>query len=212
MSGTSRADPNRAFRFYLASGTTVLLAPRPTELYSWGQGINSRGDVLGYSFNTGAAGTLQAIGVWRGSNFQTYFVEGIPEAPSRSDHLVWNERGLIVSTRSLGPLSDLSSYLISRPGVRFKIADLVVDGSLPVWTDISDINDRGDIVGNGSPSRFTYDTGFLLQRIADDDRSTDSIASKLAAGVRPAQPLPPTVARAVARVHAMMDRGGRSRE
>ena len=63
-----------------------------------------------------------------------------------------------------------------------------------------------------APSLFTVDSGFLLQRVADDDRATDSVATKPAAGARPAKPLPPTVAGAVARVHAMMDRGERSRE
>ena len=67
----------------------MLLAPRPTELYSWGQGINSRGDVLGYSFNTGAVGTLQAIGVWRGSKSSRLTSSRVfrkrPE--SRGDHL-----------------------------------------------------------------------------------------------------------------------------
>jgi hypothetical protein len=66
---------DRAFRFDPRSGVMTLLNPLPSEPDSWGQGINSRGDVLGYSF---VYGHLERIGVWRSGTFNTYFVEGGP--------------------------------------------------------------------------------------------------------------------------------------
>ena len=81
ISGTSsRQDGDRAFRYDPSSGSLTLLDPLPTEPDSWGQAINSRGDVLGYSF---VGGGLERIGVWRGTEFHTYFVEGTPAGSDR---------------------------------------------------------------------------------------------------------------------------------
>jgi hypothetical protein len=52
----------RAFRFSPFSGVTTQLNPLPSEPESEGLGINSRGDVLGYSFKNGG---IERIGVWR---------------------------------------------------------------------------------------------------------------------------------------------------
>ncbi len=162
ISGTSfRQGGARAFRYDPYSGSLTLLDPLPTEPDSWGQAINSRGDVLGYSF---VGGGLERIGVWRGTKFHTYFVEGTPEFPTISNRLRWNERGLIVITDT----TDLNSYLVPRPGVRLNLADLT-DGPLPVWTLILDINERGDLMGVGGESRDEISSVFLLQRVGPLD-------------------------------------------
>jgi hypothetical protein len=156
-------DSDRAFRFNPSSGKMTLLHPLPTEPWSYGQGINSRGDVLGYSF---VPGGLERIGVWRHGEFQTYFVEGTPEFPTISERLLWNEKGLIVITRTSS--TDLNSYLVPGPGVRLKLADLA--DRLPVWTLITDVNSRGDLVGVGGEAYFVGGDSFLLQRLdAKDD-------------------------------------------
>src|SRR5262249_14941706 len=98
IAGTS-GDPfvdARAFRFDPGTGNATLLDPLPTESLSWGIGINSRGDVLGYSF---VSAGLERIGVWdRGGNFTTYFVEGTVQFPTISNGLVFNDNNLIVIT------------------------------------------------------------------------------------------------------------------
>jgi hypothetical protein len=162
ISGTSdRLDNDRAFRYHPSSGRLPLLEPLPTETSSWGLGINRRGDVLGYSFIDGG---LERIGVWRGTKFRTYFVEGTLEFPTVSNRLLWNERGLIVITDVRAPESDLSSYLVPRRGVRLNLADLT-KGPLPAWTFIRDINNRGDLIGWGGEERDSATSFFLLRRV-----------------------------------------------
>lgn len=136
----------RGFRFQPPSGPTTLLEPLPTELDAWGLAINARSDVLGYSFNFISG--PERIGVWRNSRFHTYFVEGTPQFPTISNDLLWNARGLIVITDT----TDLNSYLVPGPGVRLNLADLA--DSLPPWTFILGVNNDGDLIGLGGPSRF----------------------------------------------------------
>jgi hypothetical protein len=171
VSGTlSRpAGPDRAFRLNPFSGKLTVLEPLPTEPDAWGQGINHRGDVLGYSFINGGR---ERIGVWHGTRFTTYFVEGIPEFPTISNKLLWNERGEIVITETFPSGGDPNSYLVPRRGVRLRLADIT--DRLPFfWTLIEDINERGDIVGSGGPDYFSVDGNFLLERIEKDHRSSD---------------------------------------
>src|SRR5262249_27393828 len=150
----------RAFRFDPSTGNATLLDPLPTESLSWGIGINSRGDVLGYSF---VSAGLERIGVWdRGGNFTTYFVEGTVQFPTISNGLVFNDNNLIVITNVSSPVSELgNSYLVPKPGVRLNLADLVED--LPVGGDlavISDMNERGSMIGSSS-----FGSSFLLERV-----------------------------------------------
>jgi hypothetical protein len=183
VSGTSdRPDSDRAFRYNPFSGRFTLLEPLPTEPDSWGQAINNRGHVLGYSF---VPGGLERIGVWRGTKFHTYFVEGTPEVPTVSNSLLWNERGLIVITDVRRPDNDLSSYLVPWPGVRLNLADLT-DGPLPPWTLIVDINNRGDLIGVGGDSRFDISSVFLLRRAWGANREADHIVNEVASSVRSA--------------------------
>ena len=163
----------RAFRFH--SGTIKLLHPRPTEPISWGEGINDHGDVLGYSF---VSGGREAIGVWRNrprNPFQTYFVEGTPEFPTVSNNLLWNERGLIVITST----TDDSSYIVPRPGVRLNLADITDNLPAGRVTVITDLNDRGDLLGfNFDPDTDDPEENFLLQRIGDDHVATPNVATQ----------------------------------
>jgi hypothetical protein len=160
ISGTvRREDIFRAFRYRPSTGRFTVLDPLPTEPNAWGQAINRKGDVLGYSF---VFGGLERIGVWRGTEFHTYFVEGTPEFPTISNRLLWNERGLIVITDT--SVDDLNSYLVPEPGVRLKLADLT-RGPLPAWTRIIDINEHGDMLGVGADNPPHADQLFLLRRI-----------------------------------------------
>jgi hypothetical protein len=159
VGGTSFPGPNgaRAFRFDPSVGRKEVLNPTPTEPESYGQGINKRGDVLGYSF---VAGGLERIGAWRNQTFHTSFVEGTPEFPTVSNRLLWNEQGLIVITRSF---RDPNSYIVPEPNLRLNLADLA--DTLPIWTEILDLNGPGDLIGWGGSSRSNIDDVFLLERV-----------------------------------------------
>lgn len=165
VAGTIGAGSHqRAFRLNPYSHRLTLLEPQPTEPAAWGLGINDRGDVLGYSF---VYGGRERIGVWRGTRFITWFVEGTPQFPTISNNLLWNERGEIVITRTSSGGGDPNSYLVPRPGVRLKLAD--ISDQLPfVWTGIADINERGDMVGEGGPDFFDVEGTFLLEHIDVD--------------------------------------------
>ena len=104
----------------------TTLDPVEGDPQSWGQDVNPRGDVLGYSFTGGG---LERIGVWRHQTFQTYFVEGTAEFPTVSNSLLWNRKGLIVISYSY---EDPNSYLVPEAHVRIKLADVV--DTPPVWT------------------------------------------------------------------------------
>jgi hypothetical protein len=160
LAGTSFSDEgDRAFRYVPRSDEFTLLEPLATERAARGRAINRHGDVLGFSLNPGGR---QRIGVWRGTRFETWFVQGTREFPTLSDDLKWNERGWIVLTDS-GP-DDINSYLVPRPGVRLRLADLT-EGPLPAYTEILDINYRGDMIGIGG-KRWRHTTEiFLLLRV-----------------------------------------------
>jgi hypothetical protein len=157
---------NTAFR--LRSRTPVLetLSPVVPDPNSWAQGIDARGNVLGYSF---VFDGLERIGVWkRDGSFETYLEQGTPELPTISNRLLWSESGLIVITQSD------ADYLVPERGVRLKVDDLVDEDS-PYRTFgatfIVDVNERGDLLGladtvddNGA----FVQTWFLLLR--DDAR------------------------------------------
>jgi hypothetical protein len=168
ISGTlRRPNGDRAFRYVPSAGEPTVLDPLPTEPHSWAQAINRRGDVLGYSFEFGG---VERIGVWRGTRFRTHFVEGIPDFPTISNRLLWNEGGLIVITDTA--VNDPNSYLVPRPGVRLKLADLTRQ-PLPFWTNILAINENGDMVGV-SGERFREPSGlFLLRRRAPLPATSD---------------------------------------
>ena len=153
----------RGFRFNTRTGETTVLDPLTTEPDALTQGINNRGEVLGYSF---FGGGLERIGIWnRKGKFKTYFVEGTPEFPTISNRLLFNDNNLIVITVVTRPASETdNSYLVPKPGVRLNLADLVEN--LPSGANLSsiqDLNDHGNIIGGGSLGTF------LLERIEEDD-------------------------------------------
>jgi hypothetical protein len=154
----------RGFRFDPKTGEAILLEPVETDFATWGLDINNRGDILGYSFN---GSSIERIGVWnRKGKFKPYFVEGtsIPEFPTVSNRLVFNDNNLIVISDVRRPDSEVGNcYLVPKPGVRLNLADLVEN--LPPGrklNNIIDINNHGDMIG--------FD--FLLQRIGARTRKT----------------------------------------
>jgi hypothetical protein len=156
--GGSLFQDARAFRLDTRTGRIMKLDPLPAEPLSWGLGINRRGDVLGYSFVSGAT---ERIGVWDPEGrFQTYFVEGTPEFPTISNWLLFNDRNVIVITRAGG-----TSYLVPRPGTRLDLADLT--HNLPALPfplySMNAINDRASIIG------FGYTGNQFLLRRSDHD-------------------------------------------
>jgi hypothetical protein len=164
--GVSLCDGATAFRFDTRTSETTLLTPLATESAGWGLDVNNRGDVLGYSF---VCGGIERIGVWdRHGEFQTYFTEGIPEFPTISNELQFNDNNLIVITRVSSPDAESlkKSYLVPKPGTRLNLADLVKN--LPSGLNLSaivDINNHGDMVGLD----FLGGGGFLLERIGVTD-------------------------------------------
>lgn len=158
VSGTTIVPGDNVYRALRVKppGTPTLLDPLPSEPDAWGLAINSRGDVLGYSF---VSGSTERIGFWRGTTFHTRFVEGTDEFPTVSNSLLWNERGLIVITDT----TDGGSYLVPAKNVRLNLADLT-DRPLPPFTRIVGVNERGDLVGFGGPQRYQTEESFLLVR------------------------------------------------
>jgi hypothetical protein len=158
----------RGFRLDTRQGEATILNPYPgdpTETVAWGQAINQRGDVLGYSF-TAVAPYHERIGVWeRNGLFDTYFVE----SDVISNKLLFNDDNTIVITlQSPGSSVPHNSYIVPRPGVRLNLADLVVN--LPAGQElflIADLNNHGDMIGFTSTR-----ANFLLQRLDDDDHHT----------------------------------------
>ena len=152
----------RGFRYNINTGKATILEPQPSESDSWALGINNHGDVVGYSYITGGA---ERIGVWdRHNRFHTYFVEGTPEVPTISNHLLINDKNEIVITNISAPVEELRmSYIIPKPGVRVDLASKVQglpDGYGLSW--VSDMNDHTDILGgsqneNGSSQTFLLD-------------------------------------------------------
>ncbi len=159
VAGTrSGSGGHRAFRFDPYFHTTTVLDPLPTEPESLGVGIHVTGDVLGYSF---VSGHLERIGVWHGTTFHTYFVEGTPAIPTVSNALLWNGVGLIVITWT--DVADQSSYIVPTPGVRINLAD--VSDHFPAWSSIVGVNDEGDLIGGGGSQYFNEEDTFLLERV-----------------------------------------------
>jgi hypothetical protein len=154
VNAATRID--KAFRI-ARPGRMTLLEPVAGDTQSWAQAIDDRGNVLGYSW--GANG-VERIGVWKNKKFQTYFVQGTAEYPTRTNALLWNESGLIVGTRGV---TDTGTYLYPRPGVRLPLAELS-DTELPLVTIIDDVNERGDLLGWGGSAPGYIEDFFLLER------------------------------------------------
>jgi hypothetical protein len=142
ISGTAFVDDHyRGFRLDTRTGTT-------TEPEAWALGINSRGDVVGYSFFFGG---LERIGVWdRQGNFTTYFVEGTQAFPTVSNSLRINGSNTIVITflsfHTAPP--PYTSYLVPRPGVRLDLRDITsaFPEGYTAPSIVAGINSSGDLM------------------------------------------------------------------
>lgn len=156
-------DPSgsyRGFRLTKRSSQPVLLPPLASETDSWALDINNKGKILGYSFIPNGT---ERVGLWQTNGvFKTYFTEGTAEFPTISNHLVFNDKNIIVITNVVSPASEQgNSYLIPKPGVRLNLADITEN--IPDGQDlcfIDSINNHGDITG--------FSCGgdeFLLKRI-----------------------------------------------
>jgi hypothetical protein len=155
----------RAVRYDPKKGAMTLLAPLPTEQYSWGMEINASGQVLGYSWDASPGDSTERIGYWdRTGTFHELFLEGTPEIPTLTNRLLWNDAGLAVLTAGF---SDPTSYIVPGPGVRLSVAELTTPaGRLPAWNVITGVNAQGDLLGYGGPELFAWPTeSFLLQRL-----------------------------------------------
>lgn len=194
LAGISQDLPGkeRAFRFDPVSGRTTVLEPLPTEPESWGMDIDSRGDVLGYSY---VSGGLERIGVWdRAGRFHTWYVEGTPERPQVSNTLLFNDSRLIVVSAVLSPPAERwqHSYVLPERGARADLADLVE--GVPAGVHLGNIlamNERGDLMGGdvlaapGSPDQF------LLRRVCEDEREAAAELDSASPATR--RPLPPAL-------------------
>ena len=164
IAGTTTAGfgrDNYSFRFDPVKNKLTLLNPILTDASTLVQGIDSGGDVLGYSYITDAT---ERIGVWnRKGIFTPYFIEGTKRYPTLSNRLRFNDKHLIVISDIYSPDNEIGrSYLIPKPGVRWNLAHLV-DG-MPEGRQLSsilEINNQGDMIG------LDYSNGeyFLLERI-----------------------------------------------
>ncbi len=162
----------RGFRFDPRNGESAILNPYsgdPTETLAWGQAINERSDVLGYSYTLGVRPYHERIGVWRTNGvFDTYYVENIS-----TNRLLFNDDNLIIITLTPPPQT---SYIVPQPGVRLNLADLVVN--LPAGQGLSliaDLNNHGDMIGVSSTG-----ANFLLHRLEgehDDGGEPQALAT-----------------------------------
>jgi hypothetical protein len=122
------------------------------------QGINARGDVLGYSFTDFASSAYhERIGVWDHNGvFQTYFFETL-----NTSTLVFNDHNQIVITNS----TDGNSYLVPAPGTRLDLASLV--SNLPAGLQLSlvvSIDNAGNMTGFAFDENFDFLPFLLVTR------------------------------------------------
>lgn len=162
---------NVAFRFDPEDRKLMVLNPYPgdpREIYAWAEGLNSRGDVLGYSFGYDKVnGYIERIGVWdKRGVFQTYIAES-----ECTSSILFNDREEIIISANCypdGPGSP-TSYYVTRPGVRTDLSTLV--RNMPLGQDlyaITALNNDGDMIGFSLQG-----TSFLLQRLNEWEPEPD---------------------------------------
>jgi len=168
----------RGFRLNSSTGSMQVLDPVPPDTLSWGLAINSRGDVLGYSFVLGSP-YHERVGIWdRAGRFKTYYDETL-----NTSGLVFNDRNEIVITYMTR--LDGNSYFVPRPGIRLNLADLIENLPSGARLDfVQAINNRGDILGFGLTGN-----SFLLKRIRS--KSDEQEASAASGTAQPAHSSPP---------------------
>jgi hypothetical protein len=154
------------YRYSPRTQKSTLLPPfaaDPTDINVIIQGINDRGDVLGYSFTDFASPNYhERVGVWGHAGvFQPYFEETIV-----TNTLLFNNANQIVITNS----SDSHSYLVPQPGTRLDLASIVsnVPAGLGLVQVVS-IDDGAEITGYAADPTLTNFYPFLLEPMGDGD-------------------------------------------
>jgi hypothetical protein len=153
------------FRYDPRTGKSTPLPPfagDPTDVMALVEGINVRGEVLGYSFTDFTSPDYhERVGVWnRAGVFQPYYEETIT-----TNTLVFNDRNQIVITNS----SDGNSYLVPNAGTRLDLATLVrnVPSGLQLVQVVSIDNDS-NIVGFAADADGNF-YPFLLVPLQDGE-------------------------------------------
>jgi hypothetical protein len=166
----SATDPFlRGYRYDPLAKTTTPLFPYagdPTDQLALVQGINNRGEVLGYSFTDFTNPAYhERVGFWNLAGvFQPYFYETI-----NTTALFSNDLDQIVITNSAfsGPGVG-TSYLVPQPGTRLDLASLVVNVPSGLFLDsVVGIDNEGNIIGFASDAAYDDFFPFLLKPLAD---------------------------------------------
>jgi hypothetical protein len=166
----SPTDPFlRGYRYDPLTKSTTPLFPfagDPTDQLALVQGINNRGEVLGYSY-TNVTNPLyhERVGLWNFQGvFQPYFYETI-----NTTALFFNDLDQIVITNTafFGPGVG-TSYLVPQPGTRLDLASLVVNVPSGLFLDsVVGIDNQGNIIGFASDAAYDNFFPFLLTPLAD---------------------------------------------
>jgi hypothetical protein len=156
----------------ITKAVTRLLpfAADPTETFVLVQGVNIRGEILGYSYTNPTSPTYQeSIGIWDAKAvFQPYFTETI-----NTGELLFNDEDQIVITES----SDGNTYFVPAPGTRINLANLVpnVPAGLSL-TQALGIDDGGNIIGLATDINFN-EYPFLLQAMGENEAGPWGVGS-----------------------------------
>jgi hypothetical protein len=166
----SATDPFlRGYRYDPLAKTTTPLFPfagDPTDQLALVQGINNRGEVLGYSFTDFTNPSYhERVGLWNLAGvFQPYFYETINTTALFSNDL---DQIVITNTAFFGPGVG-TSYLVTQPGTRLDLASLVVNVPSGLFLDsVVGIDNEGNIIGFASDAAYDDFFPFLLTPLAD---------------------------------------------
>lgn len=166
ISGTTVRDGHYVgFRHDTRSGQTQILAPLPSEPEAFALGINTHGEVVGYSFVWGG---IERVGTWDARGlFRERIVQGVPDRPTLSNWLAIGDTGLIAISRISNPPAERGrAYLLSRSGLRTDLATTTSGWPAALEAGrITDIDDLGNLLGFGiDPNSPTYGVDFLVER------------------------------------------------
>ena len=159
----------RGYRYDPGTGTSTLLPPYsadPTEDLVLVQGINKRGEVLGYSFTSDfGSGYHESIGIWsRQGIFEPYYTEML-----NTSMLVFNDRDQIVITNPAF-YTTTTSYLVTAVGTRLDLANLVVNVPAGLLLqNIASIDNDGNMTGYATDESGENIYPFLLLPMNNGD-------------------------------------------
>jgi hypothetical protein len=168
----------RGYRYDPLIQKTTLLPPYagdPADVLALVQGINVRGEVLGYSYTYASATSYhERIGIWNLAGvYQPYYYETI-----NTSALFFNDLDQIVITNMafFGPGVG-TSYLVPQPGTRLDLASLVVNVPSGLsLTSVVGIDNEGDIIGYASDAAYVNFYPFLLTPLADGQNYPGQVA------------------------------------